>query len=120
MSYKNLEIWNDARSLSIDIHALTLLLPKFELYETGSQIRRSSKSVRSNIVEGYARRKYTNDYTRFLIYSHASLDETRDHLEILWETGSLKDGDIYIELLQRIDKLGSKIYRFIKAIEKRN
>ena len=52
MSYKNLEIWELSRELSIDIHKMTLRLPKFELYETGSQIRRSSKSVRSNIVEG--------------------------------------------------------------------
>jgi len=52
MSYKNLEIWQLARELSILIHKMTLTeLPKFEIYEEGSQIRRSSKSVRSNIVE---------------------------------------------------------------------
>jgi len=37
-------------------------LPKFEMYEEGSQIRRSSKSVRTNIVEGYGRRNYKLDY----------------------------------------------------------
>ena len=31
-------------------------LPKFEMYEEGSQIRRSSKAVASNIVEGFGRR----------------------------------------------------------------
>jgi four helix bundle protein len=54
MSYRNLEIWQVARALTVDIHRMTLQeLPKFELYEEGSQIRRSKKSVRSNIVEGY-------------------------------------------------------------------
>src|ERR1700720_4083624 len=33
-------------------------LPKFEIYEEGSRIRRSVKSIRSNIVEGYGRRRY--------------------------------------------------------------
>jgi len=88
MSYRNLEIWQMARELSIEIHAMSLELPKFEQYETGSQIRRSSKSVRSNIVEGYGRRMYKADYIRFLICALASNDETMDHLETLWETQS--------------------------------
>ena len=37
-------------------------LPKFEQFETGQQIRRSSKSVRSTIVEGYGRRTYQAEY----------------------------------------------------------
>ena len=61
MSYKKLEIWERAKKVSIAIHKMTLTeLPKFEMYEEGSQIRRSSKSIRSNIVEGYGRRRYVN------------------------------------------------------------
>lgn len=59
MSYKNLEIWQEPRTIVVDIHKMTLQkLPKFEVYEEGSQIRKSSKSVKSTIVEGYGRRKY--------------------------------------------------------------
>ena len=53
MSYKNLEIWKLSRELVIEIHEMTLHLPKFEQFEEAQQIRRSMKSVRSNIVEGY-------------------------------------------------------------------
>ncbi|MFH1160899.1 MAG: four helix bundle protein [bacterium] len=45
-------------------------LPKFEMYEVGSQIRRSVKSIKSNI----------------------------DHLETLFETKSLKSEKVYIDL----------------------
>jgi len=46
MSYKNLEIWRIANDLVIRIHNLTLEnLPKFEMYEEGTQIRRSRKSI---------------------------------------------------------------------------
>jgi hypothetical protein len=39
MSYRKLEIWQLARQLVIDIHKMSLnKLPKFELYEEGSQI----------------------------------------------------------------------------------
>ena len=82
MSYKNLEIWKLARELSIDIHKMTLKLPKHEQFEEGQQIRKSIKSVRSTIVEGYAHGYYKADFIRFIIYALASNDETIDHLEV--------------------------------------
>ena len=117
MSYKNLEIWQEARTLVIDIHEMTLKkLPKFELYEEGSQIRKSSKSVKSTIVEGYGRRRYPQDYIRFLTYAIASNDETIDHLETLYETDSLKDKELYENLHDRLEILGKKLNKFIQAI----
>lgn len=52
-SYRDLEIYNMAHKMGVDIHKFSLTLPKYELYETGSQMRRASKSVSANIVEGY-------------------------------------------------------------------
>ena len=70
MSYRDLEIWKVSRELVIDIHRMTLTnLPKFELYEEGAQIRRSSKSVKSTIVEGYGRRRYKQEYIRYLTFA---------------------------------------------------
>jgi len=48
--YKKLKIWKLAHELGIEIHKMSLALPKFEMFEEGSQIRRSSKSVSSNIA----------------------------------------------------------------------
>ena len=117
MSYRKLEIWQKARELVIDIHKMTLSkLPQFELYEEGSQIRRSIKSTKSTIVEGYGRRRYKLDYVRFLTYSIASCDETTDHLETLYETESLKDEGLYNRLHERLQILGKKINRFIRSV----
>jgi four helix bundle protein len=52
-SYRDLEVYKESKRLAIEVHKLFLSLPKFELYEEGSQILRSSKSVTSTIVEGY-------------------------------------------------------------------
>ena len=95
-------------------------LPKFELYEEGSQIRRSSKSVVSNIVEGYGRRRYKADYIRFLTYALASCDETREHLELLRECGSLKNPALSGELESLSDELGRKLNRFIQSVESKH
>ena len=121
VSYKKLTIWQEARQIVLDIHKMTLnKLPPFELYEEGSQIRRSIKSVKSNIVEGYGRRRYKQEFIRFLTYSLASCDETTDHLETLYETESLKDEVLYQDLHKRLQTLGKKINLFIQSVEKKH
>jgi len=106
MSYKNLEIWQLARGLVIDIHKMTLQkLPKFEMYKEGQQIRKSIKTVKSTIVEGYGRRRYKQEFIKFLIYALSSNDETIDHLETLFETESLKDKELYADLHNRLERL---------------
>ena len=121
MSYRNLEIWQLARNLVVDIHKMTLNeLPKFEMYEEGSQIRRSIKSVKSNIVEGYGRRRYKQDYLRFLSYALASNDETSDHLETLFETESLKNKSLYQNIHERLEILGKKLNLFIQSVGKKH
>src|SRR5688572_1224142 len=118
MSYRQLDVWKLAREASNAIHRMSVTqLPKFELYETGSQIRRSSKSVRSNIVEGYGRRRYKAEFVRFLVFAVASNDETMDHLESLYETRSLQDEAQFKQLRSQVDELGRKLNRFIASVE---
>jgi len=116
MSYRTLEIWQLARLQSIEIHKMTLSLPAFEMYETGQQIRRSSKSVRANIVEGYGRKNYPKEYHRFIIFALASNDETIDHLETLFETGSLDDEVLFHRLHKNAVKLGVKFNNFHQSL----
>lgn len=119
MSYKKLEIWQLSRTLIIDIPKMTLTkLPKFEMYEEGSQIRKSSKNVKATIEEGYGRRRYKQDFLRFLTYSFASNLETIGHLENLYDTGSLKEALLYEELAMRLDVLGKKLNKFIDGVER--
>ena len=119
MSYKKLDIWQLARELVIDIHKMTLhKLPKFEMFEEGSQIRKSMKSVKSNIVEGYGRRRYKQEFIRFLSYAIAANDETMDHLENLFETEALKDEQLYKNLRDKIEVLGKKLNMFIQSVER--
>jgi four helix bundle protein len=119
MSYRNLEIWQSSRNLVIDVHRMTLgKLPKSEMFEEGAQIRRSMKSVKSTMVEGYGRRRYKQEFIKFLTYSQASCDETMDHLETLFETSSLSDQPLYDDLHQRLERLGKQINMFIQSVER--
>ena len=118
ISYRDLEIYRLSKKLAVDIHRMTLEeLPKFEMFEEGSQIRKSSKSVASNIVEGFGRRRYKNEFIQFLTYALASCDETKVHLEMLHETGSLKK-ETFNGLLLRYEELGAKLFNFREAVIK--
>ncbi len=118
MSYRTLEVWQLARQVAVDIHKMTLTkLPKFEMYESGSQIRRAAKSVRANIVEGYGRRIYKAEFVKHLVYALASCDETVDHLEELSATGSLSDEALFKDLHARLQTLGKKLNLFLQSVQ---
>lgn len=118
MSYKNLEIWKLADDAVSEVHEMTLSeLPKFEMYEEGSQIRRSVKAVKSDIVEGYGRKRYKAEFVRFLVYALSSNDETIDHLETLYKTKSLKNEELYNGIHNKLGILGKKINLFIRGVD---
>ena len=118
MSYKSLEIWKLADEVVKEIHEMTLTrLPKFEMYEEGSQIRRSGKSTKAMIVEGYGRKRYKAEFIKFLVYTLGSNDETTDHLENLFNTKSLQDEKLYNYLHAKLETLGKKINLFIKGVD---
>jgi four helix bundle protein len=115
-SYKDLDIYNLGLSLFYKTHIASLKLPKYEMYELGSQIRRSSDSVVTNIVEGYGRKRYKQDFIKFLTYSHASNLETLCHLEKL---EFLYPNLAYeLELIRKeYDILGAKLFSFLRYVE---
>jgi four helix bundle protein len=117
--YRDLEVWKLARGAAVAVHHMTLQdLPKFEMFEEASQIRRSAKSISANIVEGYGRRRYKQEFIRFLVFAHASCGETIDHLEVLFETGSLMNEIVYRDLSAQLDLLGRKVNVFIDSVER--
>lgn len=115
--YRELDIYKESKRLAIEIHKMTMALPRHELYEEGSQIRRSSKSVTSTIVEGYGRRRYKGDYIKYLIFSQAECDETIVHLDFLFETNSLGNSELFNKLKIEYDLLSKKINKFIQWVE---
>jgi four helix bundle protein len=116
-SYKDLDVYTISLELFLALHPKTLKLPKYELYELGSQLRRSSDSIVSNIVEGYGRRKYKADFIRFLVFSHASCLETINHIYKI----SILYPDLKVDFepfIQHYENLGGKIFNFMSYVEK--
>jgi four helix bundle protein len=117
--HERLEIYRIAHDLSLQVHALTLKLPKHELYEEGSQVRRSSKSVSSQIVEGHALRQYKAEYLHYLVRSYGSAEETIEHLRYLLETGSAsRVKDDCLDQIQKYAVLCRKLFNYMRSVEK--
>ena len=116
-SYRDLDIYNDSKKFAVEVHKMSLTLPRFELYEEGSQIRRSAKSVTSMIVEGYGRKRYKADFIKHLVYAQAECDETIVHLDFLFDTQSLTDKIKYDDLHSKYDLLSKRINKFIQWVE---
>ena len=114
-SYKDLDIYKLAYDNAIKVHRMTMDLPKYELYEQGSQVRKSTKSIKDNIVEGYGRRIYKDDFIRFLVYAHASCDEAISQLTMINEL-HFSNSNLN-ELIEEYNLLGGKINKFIEYVE---
>lgn len=116
-SYKDLEIYKISYDLAVKVHKFSLTLPQYEMYEEGSQVRKSSKGVTNCIVEGYGRRRYKPEFIKFLIYSHASCDETIQHLNFIKNTHNSCMNEVN-PLIDSYEELGPKLNRFINYVEK--
>ncbi len=114
-SYRDLEIYQEAYRLAIKVHRMTLTLPKYEMYEQGSQVRRSTKSIKDNIVEGYGRKRYKQEFVRYLVFAHASSDEAISQLTMIDEIHFDSKG--LTDLISEYEILGRKIYKFMEYVE---
>ncbi len=80
-SVDDLDVYKKLFNLAIEINKLTLSFPKFELFELGSQLRRSSNSAPANLAEGF-NNKHTNIYLEGISRAQGEIRETIHHLKI--------------------------------------
>ena len=57
-SHRDLDVFNLAYTLAMEVFWVSSKFPKEERFSLTDQIRRSSRSVCSNVVEGFAKRRH--------------------------------------------------------------
>lgn len=77
--FKQLNVWQKAYELTLDIYKITAAFPKNETYGLTSQLRRAAASVPANIAEGYER-NHRKEYVQFLYVAKGSLGEVETFL----------------------------------------
>ena len=78
VSFEDLEVFQRAYRLSLEVHRASLAFPSVEQRALADQIRRASKSICANVAEGYGRQKRSKaEFKRFLQMAIGSSDEMR-------------------------------------------
>jgi len=74
--FRQLDVWQLAMELAIDVHRATQTMPIEQRYELARELRRSATSIPSNIAEGFARhsRPAYRNYVAIGLGSAAELD----------------------------------------------
>ena len=116
---ENLGIYKLSYRLMIEIHKLTLSFPKIEQYGgIADQLRRSSKSITANIVEGFGKQHFfSGEFQRMLVYAIGSCDETILWIKTARDLDYLKE-DIAKRYLNEYHILVKKISTFTKNMKK--
>lgn len=84
MQVDDLEVYKRLCKLTLEVHEISMTFPKFELYELGSQMRRSSNSAPANLAEGFGN-KHTNIYLETISRAQGEIRETKHHLQIAYK-----------------------------------
>lgn len=77
-SYKELEVWNKAVDLVMEVYKLTKDFPPEEKFALTSQMQRAAVSIPANIAEGWGRGS-TKEYIQFILIARGSLMELETH-----------------------------------------
>jgi len=92
-TYADLLVYQQSYRLALEVSKLTRSFPRNEQYELGRQIRRSSRSVPANIVEGWTKRNSAAEFKRHLTIASGEAAETKFWLELAADEGfSPKNG----------------------------
>lgn len=78
-NFREIEVWEKAHTLTLEIYKATSKFPREELYGLTRQLRRSSASIPANIAEGYGRGGNT-ELARFLQIGMGSACEVEYHI----------------------------------------
>ncbi len=89
-SFRDLKVYQKMKNLHLEVSATSLTFPKFELYELGSQLRRSSNSAAAILAEGWGSR-HTNIYLEAINRSMGEVRESQHHLDVAKDKKYLKE-----------------------------
>ncbi len=115
--YKDLKVFRLSYKLAMDIFEITKTFPKEERYSLVDQIRRSSRSIPSNISEAWKRRFYPKMFVSKIIDAAGEAGETEVWLDFSKDCGYLPV-ESYENLSSGYDEVNRMLYGMMDKPEK--
>jgi four helix bundle protein len=94
MNVEDLLVYKKLTALVVEIHTMTLAFPRFEVYELGSQLRRSSNGAPANLAEGFGN-KHTNIFSEGISRARGEIRETAHHLRVAHLKGYIDANELH-------------------------
>jgi four helix bundle protein len=114
-THKNLDVWNRAMDLAVEVYSITGQFPKEELFGLVSQARRAAVSVPSNIAEGAARNS-RKEYIQFLYVALGSIAELETQLLLAARLKLVP----HIEALDRVERVRQMLLGLLRFLKRKS
>ena len=116
-SYKELDVWQKAVNLAIEVYQATHHFPDAERFGLTAQIRRAATSVPANIAEGWGRGS-TKEYIQFLLIARGSLMELETHMIITQKLRYLSQEQLGA-IQKEVEEIGKMLNGLIQSLRGR-
>jgi four helix bundle protein len=114
MTVADLGVYKRLFTLALQVHNHTMQYPKFEMYELGSQTRRSSNSCPANLAEGFGN-KHTNIFTETISRAQGEIRETIHHLKMAHEKQYINQDQLY-KMVDEYQQCSKMLYGLEKSL----
>ena len=108
-SFLDLEVYKESFQLQLEIDEALKSFPVSEKFLLVDQMRRASRSIPSQIAEGYAKRASVKEFAKYLNACVGEANEMMNHLMFSKHKGYIRKPGYSDELIQRYDCLGKKL-----------
>jgi four helix bundle protein len=115
--HTDLEVFRRAFEVAMRIFAISKTFPREERYSLTDQVRRSSRSVSTNIAEAWRKRRYEAAFAAKLNDAEAEAAETQTWIQYSVECQYL-DRDVAVALYTEYDEILSMLVAMILSAEK--
>ena len=112
-SAKDLKVYQKAFELAMEIFSLSKTWPKEETYSLTDQIRRSSRSVCTNLQEAWAKRRYKAHFISKLTDADGENSETNTWVDFAFRCGYIQKA-IHIDLSNKSEEVGKMLGSILK------
>jgi four helix bundle protein len=115
-SHRDLDVYNLSYTLAMEVFELTVGFPREERYALTDQMRRSSRGVCGNIVEGFAKRRHQNVFRNSLNNSLGESEETKLWLDFALDCAYI-DADKHAVLRAGYRQVGAMLWTLMTKWE---
>ena len=115
----NLEVFQKAYALSLEVHRLSHTLPKIEQYGgVADQLRRASKSICALVAEGAGRQKSSDtEFRRYLIMALGSAEEAKLWCKYSSDLGYVEDA-VCTDWIERYSEIARMLQGLVKRLSR--